>query len=323
MKEKIETVKSFICFYLALPLFVLMILATGIGAVGSDEVEVKELLTFEEEKINSSTDYIKEELSIEHAFPIVAKNLSKPYNILNGTEEEIDEENLLSKPLYYKYEEKVPLVLVVHTHATECYSPATQSFSTPDERGNYGFYEDNSYTRSDDTSKNMIAIGEEFCSVLSQNGIGVIQCRVMHDKEDYNSAYANARKYIEEYLEQFPTIKYIIDIHRDSLSAQDGTKTKTLAENIENCAQVMLVNGTLFDSWKSNLSLALKFKKVMDINYPSLSRPIYLRKAKYNLDLTKASLLLEVGTCANTFEEAKKAAGLSAECLAQVIKQES
>lgn len=325
MKEKIETAKGFICFYLALPLFVLMVLATGVGAVGSEVIKEDVLFfTEDKEKVNPSSNIIQSEISNKgDVLPILARDLSKDYNVLNATSEVIDENALTSAPLIYKYKESVPLVLVVHTHATECYAPDSQSFATADQSGSYGFYTNSTDTRSTDTAKNMIAIGEEFSAVLAEKGIGVIQCRVMHDKEDYNSAYANSRIYIEEYIEEYPSIKYVVDIHRDSLVSESGAKTKTLAKNLDGVAQVMLVNGTLFDNWEDNLSLALKFKKVMDNEYPSLSRPIYLRKAKYNLDLTRASLLLEVGTCANTLEEAKKAARLSAECFAKVIKQEN
>lgn len=325
MKEKIKTAKDFICFYLALPLFVLMVLATGVGAVGSEAVVNTHMLINEEKEIsNPSSKIISGEVSSDQGvFTISAKDLSKDYNVLNATSKEIDEDELLASPLVYKYHDSAPMVLVVHTHGTECYSSKEQSFSTPDEKGRYGFYNSDSATRSTDVQSNMIAIGEAFCSTLSKNGVSAIQCRIMHDREDYNSSYANSRQSIEEYLDEFPSIKYVIDVHRDSLTAEDGTKTKVIASDIEGCAQVMLVNGTAFDNWEDNLSLALKFKKVMDEKYPSLSRPIYLRNSKYNLDLTRGSLLLEVGTCANTLEEAKKAAELSAECFATLIKQGS
>lgn len=325
MKEKIKIAKDFICFYLALPLFVLMVLATGVGAVGSEAIDYHDICMDEEREIsNPSSKKIEEEISSDKGgFTIVAKNLSKDYNILNATDKKIDEDKLLKEPLIYNFDDSVPMVLVVHTHATECYALKEQSFSTPDESGSYGFYDSDSTTRSMDTSENMIAIGEAFCSTLSKNGVSAIQCRIMHDKEDYNTSYANSRKSIEEYLEEFPSIKYVIDIHRDSLTSNDGTKTKVMSKDIDKCAQVMLVNGTVFDNWEDNLSLALKFKKAMDEKYPSLSRPIYLRNSRYNLDLTRGSLLLEVGTCANTLEEALKAAELSAECFASVIKQGS
>lgn len=327
MKEQFEKAKGFICFYLSLPLFVLMVLVSGVGVLGKDvQVSANTQIiknVFEKETNNSTTKKIEVEFSEDSGFAIVARDLSKDYNILNSTNKQVDEKDLLSRPLPYAYKKDVPLVLVIHTHATECYADLTESFPTADENGRHGYYNQSSETRSEDKSKNMVAIGEAFCEVLAEEGIGVIQCRTLNDKDDYNGAYSNSREKIKEYLEKYPSIKYIIDIHRDSLQGANGDKTKTLASKIEGSAQVMLVNGVSFDGWESNLSLALKYKKAMDESYPSLSRPIYLREAKYNLDMTKASLLLEVGTCANTFLEAEKAARLAAECLAIVIKQES
>ncbi len=327
MKEQIEKAKGFICFYLSLPLFVLMVLVSGVGVLGNEASTPQDINTInhvsQKETSNSTTDKIELELSEEKGFAIVARDLSKDYNILNSTNKTVNEEKLLSNPLPYAYKSDVPLVLVIHTHATECYADVTESFPTADENGRYGYYNESSATRSEEKSKNMIAIGEAFCEVLAEEGIGVIQCRTLNDKDDYNNAYSNSRERIKEYIAKYPSIKYIIDIHRDSLEGTNKNKTKTLASEIEGSAQVMLVNGVSFEGWENNLALALKYKKAMDENYPSLSRPIYLRDAKYNLDITKGSLLLEVGTCANTFDEAEKAARLAARCFALVIKQGS
>lgn len=326
MKEKLRALREFICFYLALPLFVLMFLVAGVSAAEINEKEEEAKTpspSVVEEAISVSLEIEGEIYESENSLPIVARDLSKSYDILNSTSFTPDEDRLLKAALPYPYKEGVPIVLVVHTHATECYADDRESFSTPDEKGNYGFYTSESETRSSDTEKNIVAVGEVFASVLSENGIGVIQCRTLNDEGDYNNAYSNSRKEILKYLEKYPSIKYIIDIHRDSLVANDGKKTKTLAFFDEPCAQVMFVSGTIFDGWESNLSVALKTKQVMDEKYPSLSRPIYLRSSKYNLDLTRGSLLLEIGTCANTLDEAKRAAELAAECFSSVIKQES
>ena len=42
----------------------------------------------------------------------------------------------------------------------------------------------------------------------------------------YNDAYDNARTGIEGYLEQYPTIQMVLDIHRDALVDSDGTVYK-------------------------------------------------------------------------------------------------
>lgn len=327
MKYKIRAIKTFFCFYLTIPLFVFMLLTVSFRAMGEAlEVKAERDMPYDIEEFETiPTEDIKGEIQKpDGSYPIIAKDLSKEYNILNSTKETIDEEALLSLPLPHGEEE--PLVLVVHTHGTECYADSNESFASADIDGNYGYYTDSSLTRTTDTDKNVVAIGETFCSVLSENGVKAIQCRVMHDKDDYNSSYSNSRESIKEYLKTYPSIKYVIDLHRDSLGGEGGEKIKTVAGNIEGSAQVMLVagcngNGVIYKYWKENLALALKYKKAMDTKYPSLSRPIYLRYSRYNLDLTVGSLLLEVGSCGNTFNEAVKAATLAAECFAELIKE--
>lgn len=327
MKERIHRVKIFISFYLTLPLFVFMVLISGIRALGKPPHQAfgkaSEVAGISESGI-APTDYIKaERANPDGTFPIVSKDLSRDENILNATDETVDEEELLSMPLPHGSE--LPTVLIVHTHATECYADSNRSFGSADVDGNYGYYTANSQTRTTDTDRNMVAIGEIFCRELSKNGIEAVQCRVLHDEDDYNSAYANSRESILKYLDRFPTIKYVIDIHRDSLGEDGGDKIKTRADGIEDCAQVMLVagcngKGVVYPLWKENLSVALKYKKVMDDKYPSLSRPIYLRYSRYNLDLLSGSMLLEIGSCANTFDEAAKAAELAAQCFAELLK---
>ncbi len=318
---------NFICFYLTLPLFIFTVLATGVKAldVPNTYVNYDASYDIEEYEVLPSYEIEGEIQNPKGSYPIVAKDLSKDYNILNSTNEQINEEELASTPL--PHQSTNPVVLVVHTHGTECYSNSNESFESADVNGNYGFYTDTSLTRTSDTDKNVVAIGEAFCQVLAENGIQSIQCRVMHDIDDYNSAYSNSRNSIKEYLEKYPSIEYVIDIHRDSLGGEGGEKIKTSANSIEGSAQVMLVagchgNGVIYPCWKDNLALALQYKKVMDKKYPSLSRPIYLRYSRYNLDLTVGSMLLEIGSCANTFNEALKAARLSAECFAELLKQE-
>lgn len=323
MKEAINSIKIFVCFYLTLPLFVFLCLTAGVKALGeSPQPAAVQHHTDSPDSILHPNSYISKEIqNPAGTSPIVAKDLSKEYNILNSTNESISEDELLSIALPHGNSE--PVVLVVHTHGTECYADGTESFSTPDSDGYYGFYTSDSETRTTDTEKNVIAIGEIFCNTLAEKGIRSIQSRIMHDKDDYNSAYANSRRTISEYLEKYPSIKYVIDLHRDSLG--DSERIKTSASKIPECAQVMLVagchgNGVIYPIWKENLSLALKYKKVMDEKHPSLSRPIYLRYSRYNLDLKVGSLLLEVGSCANSFDEAAKAARLAAECFAEMLK---
>lgn len=197
-------------------------------------------------------------------------------------------------------------VLIVHTHGTESYLPDGAEYYTEDED-----------FRSTDTSENVVAVGEAFAEVLRAEGIQVYHDTVMYDESSFNNAYTASRTACKKWLEQHPDIGYIIDIHRDAVTDAEGKVKKTLCTvNGTKSAQVMLVIGTdeagaNHSGWENNLALAAKYQELLN-RYPTLARPIYLRRASYNQQLCAGSMLLEIGSGANTLAEAKTAARLAA-----------
>ncbi|MBQ6893681.1 MAG: stage II sporulation protein P, partial [Clostridia bacterium] len=211
-----------------------------------------------------------------------------------------------------------PLVLIVHTHGTEGFAEEGKSY-----------YNDSiNYPRSEDVSKNIVAVGKVLCDVLNENGIPTIHCETMHDKESYISAYERTAESIKHYLEKYPSIQYVFDVHRDSLIRTDLTKLKpvTLYEN-EPCAQVMMIIGsnekgaTEYD-WESNLVLAEAIQQNLFEDASGVARQLYLRGATYNQQYTKHGLLIEIGSCGNTLKEAKNAARAFGEAVVKVLKSE-
>ncbi|MBO5726045.1 MAG: stage II sporulation protein P, partial [Clostridia bacterium] len=93
----------------------------------------------------------------------------------------------------------------------------------------------------------------------------------------------------------------------------------------KNAAQVMLVMGsqtggiTNYPNWKENLSLALKYQQTLEVMYPGLARAVTLNSGKYNQNLSKGSILLEVGTEANTLDEAKRGAAYAGDALVSLL----
>ena len=89
-------------------------------------------------------------------------------------------------------------------------------------------------------------------------------------------------------------------------------------------AKVMLVvgtgeNGLAHPRWRENLKLALALQLAMRESCPGLARPITLRTARFNQQLTKGSLLVEVGSHGNTLEEAVAGSRLFARALGRVL----
>lgn len=208
-----------------------------------------------------------------------------------------------------------PQVLIVHTHATECYMPEERDFYTAADK-----------FRSVDNDKNVTQIGEIIAEKLRAGGIAVIHDRTQHDYPTYNGSYGRAAKTINEYLKKYPSIKIVVDVHRDSIAMTENDRCKpTVSIKGKKAAQVMLVMGSQtgsvsnFPNWRKNLRLALRYQQTMEAMYPGLARPLVLCSSRYNEDLTSGSMLLEVGTDGNTFEEACYSAELAGEALAALL----
>lgn len=212
-----------------------------------------------------------------------------------------DVEQLLLSPLDWDLTGAEPKVLILHTHATESYT------KQPGE-----IYEEDSDYRTLNSSYNMLSIGEELTRVLTAGGISVIHDRTLHDYPSYSGSYDHARETIWAYLETFPSITMVIDLHRDALNFEQDPQLTTLASVGGNrSAQLMLVAGTdhnvPYSGWQENLAMGVKLTAVLEKMYPGITRPIQLRPQRFNLDMTPGSLLVEVGANGNTHAEAMTA----------------
>ena len=236
--------------------------------------------------------------------------------IKNSTSLNIDiKTSLLNPPKLKIQNTSSPQVLIVHTHTTECYMT---------EERNY--YTDSDQTRTTNNSKNIVAVGEILKKTLEDGGIGVVHATEKHDYPEYTGSYDRAASTIKKYLKKYPTIKVVIDLHRDSVTSSDGTKSALVKEvDGKKAAQVMLVSGcqsgtvTGFDNWKENFRLAVRLQQTMEVMYPGLARPILFTPRRYNQHLTEGSLLIECGTEANTLEQAKCSASLLGKSLISTL----
>lgn len=213
-----------------------------------------------------------------------------------------DLEVLLTKPLSWELRGTEPTVLILHSHATECYTPAAGE--TVDFSGDY---------RTLDPEKNMVSIGTEVARILREGGVGVIHDTTLHDDPSFNAAYTSARETIQGYLAQYPSIRLVLDLHRDA-SGSGGAQLVTAGTvGGEKSAQLMLVVGTdgsgsRHPNWQENLSLALKLTAVLEWENPGLCRSINLRSQRFNQDTSPGSLIVEVGAAGDTQKEAMLAA---------------
>lgn len=237
-------------------------------------------------------------------------------SLFNRTEKEVDLEAVAQggSSLSLQGAQAGPQVLIMHTHATEAYA---QDPEAP--------YPETGVARTTDTNYNIIRVGDEIARIFQEMGVNVLHDTTLYDYPSYNDAYSNARAGIEGYLEQYPTIQMVLDIHRDALVDSDGTVYKPVLQiDGVKTAQVMLLVGTddagaTFPDWPEHLALAMEIQQEMNSLWPGLARPITLRTARFNQQLTKGSLLVEVGSHGNTLEEALAGARLFARSAAKVL----
>jgi stage II sporulation protein P len=179
--------------------------------------------------------------------------------------------------------------------------------------------------RTEDASYNMIRVGAEIKNILEENGIGVIHDTTLHDEPSYNNSYIYARETIEERLAEYPSIRMVLDVHRDAIYDGDGNPYKVISATEEgSAAQLSLVIGTngsglTHDNWQENLKLAAAVQNTLLAKHPTLMRPIVVRNSRYNQHCTTGSLLVEVGAAGNSLDEALLAARLFAKGFAETI----
>lgn len=236
-------------------------------------------------------------------------------HIKNSTGLNVNINQLLSSKLGYNIKKNSSAqVLILHTHATECFLNEDRDYYTAADK-----------TRTTDNRYNVTALGLIVANKLNAAGIKTIHDTTQHDYPSYNQSYYRASKTIKAYLKKYPGIKVVIDIHRDSVET-GSTRTKLTAEiDGKRAAQVMLVMGSQsgnvknFPNWKENLKLALRLQKNLESMYPALARPLSLMSRSYNEPLTTGSMLIEIGTDANSFSEAVYSAELLSESLIKTL----
>ena len=233
--------------------------------------------------------------------PAFSSELGDLTDILYACSARPDLEKLLAQPLTWDLYGSEPKVLILHTHATESYTKKGEN------------YKESSDYRTLDENYNMISIGTRVAELLQEAGITVIHDRQLHDYPSYNGSYNHARKSIQSVLAEYPGIQLVLDLHRDAAGDGKNQFRPVVSADGLDTAQIMLVMGTdtgglKHPDWQENLSLGLKLQAQLERQAPGITRPISLRSQRFNQDLTKGSLLIEMGAAGNSHPEALRAA---------------
>ena len=204
-----------------------------------------------------------------------------------------------------------PKVLIYSTHATESYQKAGEN------------YIETAAYRTLDSGFNMLSLGAALEEALENRGIAVLRDESLHDYPSYNDSYVSSRKSAESYLEEYPSLCLVLDLHRD---ASAGTQQlRPLAQTQSgSAARLMLVVGTdrgnrVHPNWEKNFALALRLQTLLERTSPGITRPLSIRPQRFNQDLSTGALLIEIGGAGNTHQEALAAIDILAQSIEALL----
>ena len=140
---------------------------------------------------------------------------------------------------------------------------------------------------------------------------------------NYAGSYEASRVLMEQAKENYPSLIYFIDLHRDSLN-HDKT---TLTYNNKNYAKVMFLVGLENPNYAGNLEFSTKISDLINQKVPGLSKGIYKKAGEgvngvYNQDFSNRTILIEVGGPENTIDEVYETIVVLSEVLEEVINND-
>ena len=247
------------------------------------------------------------EAAVPLELPVFSAGDAANVQIKNNSTAKPDVEALLESPLSWDLTGDEPAVLILHTHSTESYTKSDGEN-----------YKESSAFRTLDEQYNMISVGDHLTKLLEAGGITVLHDRELHDYPSYNGSYNHARKSMEQYLAEYPSICLVLDLHRDASGDNSNQMVTRATVDGKKSAQLMLVVGTnssglKHPNWEENLALALKLHVQLERINPGICRYINLRSQRFNQDKSPGALLVEVGAAGNTHAEALLAVEVLAE----------
>lgn len=271
----------------------------------------------DEELSAYQTEHDGEEQYPVYEFTATQGNISyQNIQVKNTASIDIDIQQELESELGFRIESTdEPQVLIYHTHTTESYLP----YDT-------GFFYESFFPRTTDEHQNVCAVGEEIAKQLNLAGITAIHDTTLHDYPSYSGAYDRSLETIQEYLAQYPSIKVVLDIHRDGIGTDTEKSKPVFTADGHQGAQIMILSGynaddcEEFRDWEYNLRFALRIQDTASRMYPEMVRPLNFSDFMYNMNVNTGSLLIEVGAESNTVEEARYSGYLLGNVLSSVLQ---
>lgn len=148
---------------------------------------------------------------------------------------------------------------------------------------------------------------------------------ILNEKRwNYASSYNASRLLLEKRKEQYPSLQYFIDIHRDSLE-KDRT---TIQIGDKSYAQLLFIVGLENEHYQDNLAFTERIVNKLNEKYPLLCKGIYKKAGAgvngiYNQDFSPHTILIEVGGYENTTMEVMNSAIAFSQCFLEVLHEET
>jgi stage II sporulation protein P len=195
---------------------------------------------------------------------------------------------------------KKPLVLIFHTHTTETFKP-----------------DSNGKNYSTNLNITVAEVGKKLEYELEMKyGIATLHDSTIHDLPKFYGAYKKSCVTVQKYLKKYPSLKLIIDLHRDGGVARNSS---TCIIDKENYAKTLLVAGTNFKNYQTYNKTTQKIKSIFDTYYPGLCKGIDYKSTSFNQSLSSKMILLEIGSNENKLEEAFNTTKITAKVIAKYL----
>lgn len=225
-------------------------------------------------------------------------------------EDDYDPNNYSNITSYITVENNIndPIVYLYNTHQLETYS---------------------SVGLNNNMVPNVMMVGSLLKDKLNKDGIKT----VFEDTNLYNfisemglpkdELYGGSRVFISNSKEKYPSLKYFIDIHRDSVNKD----ISTINIDNKNYARILFVLGTTNPNYKENEKFMIRLNEIINNKYPKLSRGIYEVDIPdwpeiYNQDIDKNTILIELGAKDNTMNEVINSVEVLSEAISEYIKED-
>lgn len=257
-------------------------------------------------KMIISNTFIEKENILEKVVK-KTKEVANPVKVLQNNYQtflEVPEESKDEK------EETEPIVYLYNSHPTEEYLASTYAEFSVNPTVII-----NNYILEDILDKNNIE------TIVEEQSVTDI---LKNNNWKYYESYRASRVLLEESIVKYPTLKYFIDIHRDSLERE---KT-TYQLNDKDYAKIIFIVGLENKNYQNNLELTERINQKLNEKYPGLSKGILQKKGAgvngvYNQDFSPNTILVEIGGYQNNTTEVLNTTLAFADCFMEVINEES